>query len=399
MRSDQAPICSFRQIIFPGARIKVGEIALRVGVTGRKFHASLDLRNGVVFLPLRREYAPQLEMNAGVIGPFSGQPAQQWLGIAQPARLHINVGEADRGVRRVGVKRQRLFVLRLSVGKFFSLLMQQPSRKMRLGIFRHKLGSFAVRLERVFRLGIFQQMSQREPGAGLTFFDVIVHHVIVRTATVRSVISRRVIVCRMARGFERSGRAQKSFGLGTIQAGQHQAQIQVRLKNVGLGGDRLPVRVDRVVNAVEAIENKSQIEPRLIVLGILVDGLLQQRFRAGEIVFLDGIFSLRDFRRLSSMGPCNGERWCGLAQRQPAVRQVPGEARTAAENEPAFLPGRCGALTSAPATDPSAHDTISVQHLLQVLSSVRALQLRDRFRRARSRPGSRRDRRLPDQDR
>ena len=91
------------------------------------------------------------------------------------------------------------------------------------------------------------------------------------------------------------------LGLGIIGAHQHQAEVEVGFKNVGLGGDRLAIRGDGFVGAGEAVQNKSKIEPCLIVIGIFVDRLFQQRFRASEIVFLDGIFGLRDFRGVSSM--------------------------------------------------------------------------------------------------
>ena len=55
-------------------------------------------------------------------------------------------------------------------------------------------------------------MREREPGAGLAFFDMI-------------------------GGFESCGGAQKLLGLGIIGADEHQAQVEVRFKNVGLGGD------------------------------------------------------------------------------------------------------------------------------------------------------------------
>src|ERR1700674_997060 len=119
---------------------------------------------------------------------------------------------------------------------------------MRFRIFRRELGSFAISRERVFRLIILEQMCERKPGAGLTFFW-------------------------LSRGFERGGSAQITLGLGAVEADQHQSQVQVRLEYFGLGGDRLPVGMDRVLNAAQAIENKSEIEPCLIVLGLFIASL------------------------------------------------------------------------------------------------------------------------------
>ena len=116
-------------------------------------------------------------MNGGVIRAFGGEPAQQGLGVAQTAGLHVDVGEADRGfgalrINGVGIKCQNLFVFRFGVRKFLLPFMQQTRGKVRFGILRRELGSLAVSLERVLRLLAFQQMRKREPGAGLTFFSV-----------------------------------------------------------------------------------------------------------------------------------------------------------------------------------------------------------------------------------
>ncbi len=83
---------------------------------------------------------------------------------------------------------------------------------------------------------------------------------------------------------------------------KHQAEVEVRFKNVRLGGDRFAIRGNGFVAAMETIENESEIEPCLIgpgllIVGIFVESLFQQGFRRGEIVFLDGVFSLRDFWR------------------------------------------------------------------------------------------------------
>src|SRR5208282_516134 len=94
------------------------------------------------------------------------------------------------------------------------------------------------------------------------------------------------------------GSAQKLLGLGIVRAGEHQSQVEVRFKNIGLGSDRLAIRGDRFVGAAKPVQYESQIEPCLVIVGIFIEGLSQQRFRAGEIVFLNRVFSLRDLRRL-----------------------------------------------------------------------------------------------------
>ena len=74
---------------------------------------------------------------------------------------------------RVRIECQHLFVFRFGVGEFLLPFVQQTGREMRFGILRCEFGGFAVSRERLFRLGVFQQMRERQPGAGLTFFDVV----------------------------------------------------------------------------------------------------------------------------------------------------------------------------------------------------------------------------------
>src|SRR5450759_2899566 len=87
-----------------------------------------------------------------------------------------------------------LFVFGFGVRELFLSLVQQAGGEMGLGIFRCELGDFAVSLECVFGLFIFEQMCERKPGAGLTFFG-------------------------MSCGFEVGGSAQELLGLGIIGAG------------------------------------------------------------------------------------------------------------------------------------------------------------------------------------
>ena len=231
-------------------------------------------------------------MNPGILRSLASQLAQQRFSVAQPVGLHIDVSKADRRFGRVRIERQHLFVFRLGVRKFLLPLMQQPRREMRFGILRCELGSFAVSLKRFVRLFTLEQMRQGEPGAGLPFFD-------------------------MSCWLEASGGAQELLSLGIIGACEHQAQIKVGLKNIGLGSDRFPIRRNGFVAAGKAVQRESKIEPCLEIVGIFIERFFQQCFRAGEIVFLDGIFSLRDFRRRvidaflvmadGSMGLCKGE--------------------------------------------------------------------------------------------
>ena len=120
-----------------------------------------------VLLPLRGQYAPQLQMNAGVIGPLRREPAQRGLGFAQATGLHVQVGQPDGGFRGVWIEVQNFLVFRFGLGEFLLPFVQQTGRKMGLGILRRELGGFAVRLERVFRLGIFRQMRKSEAALDL----------------------------------------------------------------------------------------------------------------------------------------------------------------------------------------------------------------------------------------
>ena len=168
---------------------------------------------------------------------------------------------------------QNLFIFGFGGGEFFLPLVQQSGREMRLRIFRCELGCPAVSLQRVFRLAVFNQMRQCEPGASLTFFD----------------ISRRLEGC---------GSAQELLGIRIIGADKHQPQVKVRFKNVRLGRHRLAIRRDGFLGTAQAIQHESEIEPCRVIVGIFGESCIQQSLRAGEIAFLDGIFRLRDVRRL-----------------------------------------------------------------------------------------------------
>ena len=98
-------------------------------VGGREFQCCLEFRDRVIFLSLGIEHATELEMNAGVIWAFGRQLAQQGLGIAEAARLHVNIGEADGSFGGVRIERQHLLVLRFRGGEFFSPLVQQVRQR------------------------------------------------------------------------------------------------------------------------------------------------------------------------------------------------------------------------------------------------------------------------------
>src|SRR5689334_17871619 len=114
---------------------------------------------------------------------------------------------------------------------------------MRFRVLWRQFGSLAVSLESIFRLLAFEEMRQGQPGAGLPFFDV----------------SRRL---------EDSRGAQELLRLGIIGAHKHEAQVEVRFENVGLGRDRLAIGGYGLVSPVKTVQHKSKIEPRLIIVGI-----------------------------------------------------------------------------------------------------------------------------------
>src|SRR5260370_26753673 len=105
---------------------------------------------------------------------------------------------------------------------------------MRFGILRCELGCLTVSRECVFRLFIFQQMRKRKPCAGLTFFGL-------------TLLSLTFV--RMARWFDRRSSAQELLSVGIIRAHEHQAQVEVRLKNIRLGIGGFAVSSDRFLSA------------------------------------------------------------------------------------------------------------------------------------------------------
>ena len=97
--------------------------------------------------------------------------------------------------------------------------------------------------------------------------------------------------------FERGGGPQKLFGIGLAGLDQRQAQIEIGLKDTRFGRDRLAVGRDGVVGSAERVIDKSQVEPRGKVLGIVGDDFFQQRFGSGVVLFFDRAFSLDEFGR------------------------------------------------------------------------------------------------------
>ena len=79
----------------------------------------------------------------------------------------------------------------------------------------------------------------------------------------------------MVGGLELGGGAQELLGFGAVGAGQHQAEIQVGLEDVRLGGDRLAIGVDGFFSPAETVVDESEIEPGLIVFGIAMDSFFQ----------------------------------------------------------------------------------------------------------------------------
>ena len=112
--------------------------------------------------------------------------------------------------------------------------------------------------------------------------------------------------------FKSCGRAKILLGFWIVRAVEHQAEVEIRFKNIRLGGNRFAISGDGFICAIEAIENESEIEPCLIrpalfIVGIFIEHLFQQRFGRSEIIFLDGVFCLRDFRWcVVDALPCNG---------------------------------------------------------------------------------------------
>ena len=99
------------------------------------------------------------------------------------------------------IEREDLLILRLSRRKFFSPLMQQTGGKMRLRIFGRQFRCFAISLQGIVGVIIFDQAGDGEPCAGLPL---------------------RLLTCGFRVGFERSGGSQKRLRLGIVGARQHQ---------------------------------------------------------------------------------------------------------------------------------------------------------------------------------
>ena len=75
---------------------------------------------------------------------------------------------------------------------------------------------------------------------------------------------------------------------------QHQAEVQIRFKDRGVGGDGFAIRRNRVGIAIQGGVNETKIEPGAVVLGFLLDGLVKGLFRGGIVLAVDGGLAARD---------------------------------------------------------------------------------------------------------
>ena len=91
---------------------------------------------------------------------------------------------------------------------------EQAGGEMGFGILGSELGGFAVCLEGVFRLFIFKQMREREPGACLTFFYV-------------------------SGGLEGCGGAEKLLGVGMLARTSIRPRLRLDSKTSGLAATDL----------------------------------------------------------------------------------------------------------------------------------------------------------------
>src|SRR5258708_33923603 len=98
--------------------------------------------------------------------------------------------------------------------------------------------------------------------------------------------------------FELGGCSQEWLGFRTIGAGEHQAEIKVGLEDVRLGSDRLTIRVNGFIAPADTVVDESEVEPCLIVFGIALKRLFQERLGGSEIIFLDSLFGSGYFGRL-----------------------------------------------------------------------------------------------------
>src|ERR1700678_274171 len=266
---------------------------------------------------------------------------------------------------------------------------------MRLRILGSELGSLAVSLQRLSRLFILEQVRELQPRACLTFFEV--------------------------RGrLERSRSPQKLVGVRIIGAGEHQAKVEIRFKNVRLRSDGLAIRSNGFLGAFQAIESKAQIKPGLIIVGVFVESFFQQRYRAGKIALLDRIFRLGNFRRLIV------DALLVMADRRVVLRKKGGgvepgddelnhdeQDRVADRTFHAWrLCGLCRALVWGEVEARDRLQKYSTARSLLFTPAVRrfrsrpasdtvpctSLSAQRSLRAARTRPDFHRDRRLPDQD-
>src|SRR5512138_349503 len=89
------------------------------------------------------------------------------------------------------------------------------------------------------------------------------------------------------RGRLQSGRsAQVLLGRRVRSLGQHQAEVEVRLEYIGLGGNGFAVGLDRLRTASCGVVDEGEVIPGTKILGVGLDGFLQERFGSSEVLLV-----------------------------------------------------------------------------------------------------------------
>ena len=187
--------------------------------------------------------------------------------------LGVDVRQPGQRILRFGIEVRRNLIF-LSRGIKILLVLQDDARRdVGIAVLGIELGRLRKRRQRLLRVSVLEHVSQGLPGARFAFG---------RIRCWRQLGCGPEVLCRL-----------RTLALTGVQ----NPEVQVRLEYIGLGSDRLAVRFNGVIAAVQLAIHITEIEPCPEIVGFRRDSLLQQRRGSGKVTFLHGRFGRIDLRR------------------------------------------------------------------------------------------------------
>src|SRR5580704_12903080 len=99
----------------------------------------------------------------------------------------------------------------------------------------------------------------------------------------------------IGRRFQSGCSMKELLGIWLAGLGQHEPEIEIGLKDVGLRSHRFTIGSNGLLSVSQPVVHKSQIEPGLKVVWIRGDHLFEQRLSRGVVTFFDSALGLGKF--------------------------------------------------------------------------------------------------------